>query len=66
MQKYKEYSIYAKKKELTGWFEDPEGFLVVRLGFAQGSPWAPCLEVEDEVVRVGEEWKGLPYGLPYL
>ena len=66
MRKYKEYSIYAKKKELTGWFEDPEGFLVVRLGFAQSSSWAPRLEVEDEVARVEEEWKVLPYGFPYL
>ena len=45
--------------------EDPEGF-AVRLGFLWVSSWAPCLEVEDEVDRAGEEWKGLPYGLSYL
>ena len=55
-----------KRRNLLDGLKIPKDFLVARLGFAQSSSWAPRLEVEDEVARVGEEWKGLPYRLSYL
>ena len=48
--------LQAKEEELTAGLKIPDDFLA-RLGFEQSSPGALCLEVEDEVARVGGEWE---------